>query len=170
MPTLTELSTQIFDLEQQLENAEGDEAQQSAITAYLESAEQAVEEKLENYCQYIRGIETRANFRSEEAKRMAHLSKVDSDKVDFLKDKLKNYFQAHELTRVETPRYRLTLASHGGKVPVQVSIPAEELPSEFRVETVAVRPNLDALRASLECGNTIDGVTLGEREQSIRIK
>ena len=60
MPTLTELSTEVFDLERQLDQAEGDEAQQEAIKTYLESTQEAAELKLDRYATFIRELESRA--------------------------------------------------------------------------------------------------------------
>ena len=170
MPTLTELSTEVFDLERQLDQAEGDEAQQEVIKKYLESAQEAVEQKLDRYATFIRELESRANYRNEEAKRLAHLSKADLDKVEFLKCHLKHYFQSHELSKVETPHFRLTLVQNSGKIPVQVLVPAEDLPEGFRSETTVYKADLDAIRASIESGNAVPGAILREKEQSIRIK
>ena len=85
MPTLTELSAEVFDLERQLDNAEGDDAQMEVVKVYLESTQEAVETKLDKYATFIRELEARLDYRNAEAKRMAHLGKVDLDKVEFLK-------------------------------------------------------------------------------------
>ena len=170
MPTLTELSSEVFDLERQLDQAEGDQAQQETITAYLESTQEAVELKLDRYATFIRELEARANYRNEEAKRLAHLGKVDLDKVEFLKCQLKHFFHSHELSRVETPHFRLSLVQNGGKAPVQVLVPAEDLPEVFRSQTTVYKADLDGIRASIESGNAVPGAILREKEHSIRIK
>ena len=170
MPTLTELSTEVFNLERQLDQAEGDEAQLGAVTAFLESTQEAIEQKLDHYATFIRELEARASYRNEEAKRLAHLVKVDLDKVDFLKCRLKHYFHSHELSRVETPHFRLSLVQNSGKAPVQVLVPAEDLPEGFRSQATIYKADLDAIRASIESGNAVPGAILREKEQSIRIK
>ena len=43
------------------------------------------------------------------------------DKADFLKQRLRKFFELVGLKTVETPRYRITLATHGGKQPVVVN-------------------------------------------------
>jgi hypothetical protein len=170
MPTLTELSSEVFDLERQLDQAEGDEAQQEVIAAYLESTQEAVELKLDRYATFIRELESRAEYRNAEAKRLAHLGKGDLDKVEFLKCRLKHYFQSHELSKMETPHFRLSLVQNSGKTPVQVLVPAEDLPEGFRSQATIYKADLDAIRASIEGGNAVPGAILREKEQTIRIK
>lgn len=170
MPTLMELSAEMFDLERQMEQTEGDEAQTQAITEYLENVQQATEDKLEHYAAYVRALEVRANFRIEESKRLAQLGKGEMDKIEFLKARLKQYFLSHELSRVDTPHFRLTLVQNSGKIPVQVLVPTEDLPTEFRSETTVYKADLDAIRASIQSGNAVPGAVLLEREQSLRIK
>ena len=71
---------------------------------------------------------------------------------------------------METPHFRLTLVQNSGKVPVQVLVPAEDLPEGFRSETMVYKADLDAIRLSIESGNVVPGAILREKEQSIRIK
>lgn len=43
-----------------------------------------------------------------------------------------------------------------------------KLPDEL--VTIVEKPNLDAIREQLEAGKVVDGFTLGERGESLRIK
>lgn len=170
MSTLTQLSAEALDLENRLNDAQGDQEQQEIISGFLEANGQATEEKLDKYAGYIRDMEARHAFRAEESRRLQHLAKSDSDKIDFLKNRLKVFFQTHKLSKVETPHFRVSLVQNSGKQVLQVIMPAEDLPEELQVRQTLCKANTDLIRERLENGEQIPGVVLLPREQSIRIK
>jgi hypothetical protein len=60
------------------------------------------------------------------------------------------------------------VAGNGGKQPLVIETPVDDLPSEFRV--VRHEPNKDAIRSALEAGQAVPGCTLLPRGTSLRIK
>ena len=118
----------------------------------------------------ISEIEARAEVRIAEAKRLTELANSDKAKVRLLKERLKWFFALHNLKKVETARYKLSLAANGGKAPLVISdsILATDLPERF--SRVTVEPNTTAIREALEAGEELDFARLGERGTSIRIK
>ncbi len=98
------------------------------------------------------------------------LAATDDNRARLLKDRLKSFFQVHNLKTVETARYKLSIAKNGGRAPLILdeSIPVTELPEQF--QRVSVDPNTTAIREALERGEKLDFAQLGERGTSLRIK
>lgn len=170
MSTLFALSDEILQIEQVLDTLdEENEDLVAVVDEYLNGIRKDLNQKLDNYAAYIRELEARSSARKQEADRLSQRAKVDMDKVTRLKDCLRWYFITHDLKTIETPRYRLTLAANGGKPPVLLTAPVEELPPEYLLETITIRPDMDAIRQAIEAGAEIPGVQIGERGSNIRI-
>lgn len=168
MGTLYTISGDLAAIEALLDEAQGDiTGHEQTIERWLEEAEGARDDKLDRYAALIRECEARADTRRAEAKRLTDRAKVDENKAEGLKRTLKWFFEAHELKRIETPRFKLTLAKNGGRAGVEVLAPPEELPPEF-VRTKR-EPDVDAIRTALEAGQFLPFATLKERGHSIRI-
>lgn len=168
MGTLYTISADLAAIEAILDEAEGDiTGHEEIIEKWLEEAEGARDEKLDRYASLIRECESRAEARRAEAKRLTERARVDESKAEGLKRTLKWFFEAHELKRVETPRFKLTLAKNGGRAGVELLAPPDDLPAEFvRIKREA---DVDAIRAELEAGKFLPFATLKERGHSIRI-
>jgi len=170
--TLFDLSDEILILDERLgEIPEDDiEAQETVLKEYVVTLQADLRTKMEGYCRYILELESRADLRKSEGKRLLARSKVDADKALKLKEILRWFFTLHGLKNYETPLYRVTLCANGGKVPLEILVPIEELPAEYLRQDYTLVADTDLLRADLEAGVEIEGVRLGERGQSIRIK
>lgn len=169
MRTLFDISTDLEKLSELLDDC-SDTEQQEAINNWLESIGNERDRKLDSYAALIAEIEARAEIRITEAKRLTELANSDKAKVRLLKERLKWFFALHNIRKVETARYKLSLAANGGKAPLVISdsILATELPEQF--QRVTVEPNTAAIREALEAGEELDFARLGERGTSIRIK
>lgn len=141
---------------------------EAAIDAWLAEGETAMREKLDAYGSLIREFETRAAGRKAEADRLASLATVDTNAAKRMKDRLRWFFEAQGVEKLETERFRFTLANNGGKVPVSVLLPPEALPEWC--QRVSVAADVDAIRAKLEAGEALDFAALGERGRHLRIK
>lgn len=169
MPSLLQILHELLALEAQLHETDGDvEAQSDLVATWLDKLDER-EEKLDNYAALIREMELRASARKQEADRLALLAKSDQQKADLLKARLKYYFQTHQEKSIETARFRITLANHGGKLPLILSEnDPTNLPETYR--TIQYKANTEAIRSALEAGETLAFATLGERDASIRIR
>lgn len=171
MRTLFEISDDLIDLAEQLERAIDDAPEQEALIQewfdQLEATKQERDQKLDDYAGLIRELEARASTRRAEAQRLLNRARVDENLSQFLKRNLKLFFEQHQIKTIETRRFRLTLARNGGRPPVNLTIPPEELPIEY--QAVTVKPNFEALRESLVQGQIIHGASLGARGSQIRI-
>lgn len=170
--TLFELSDEILQLDEVLNQIpdEDAEAQEAVLKGYMTTLQEDLSTKLESYCRYILELESRSEIRKNEAKRVMARSKVDENRVNRLKEILKWYFRTHNLTSYETPLHRISLCSNGGKLGLQIDLPIEQLPSKYIRQEINLVLDTEHLRADLETGIEIEGVHLGERGQSIRIK
>jgi len=174
--TLFEIGADAAALDALLEELEGDLSDPevcAAIDDWLHETQGNLETKLDGYAALIRKCEARASARKEEARRLAELAKTDENKAARLKERLKYFFEAQGLQKVETSRYKISLAVNGGKVPLLVDDNADwekigSMSPDFVV--TRVEPNKEALREALEDVETVPGAVLGVRGTSLRIK
>lgn len=167
--TLFELSDEMLQLQEAMEVlGEDDQAISAVVGGYLSRLQGDLKNKLDGYAALIRELESRAELRKTEGNRLLHRSKVDANQAMRLKESLSWFFQTHSIKSLETPHYRLSLVANG-QAPVQVTAPAEELPSEYVQEVITQRIDLQAIRTALENGLEVPGAALGERKLGIRI-
>ena len=108
-----------------------DEAQTEVVIQWFEQLGEERNQKLDNYAALIADIESRAQVRRDEAKRLVDRARIDENKAALLKERLRLFFESHGLKTVETSRYRLTLAQNGGKLPLLVDVSVDGLPEEY---------------------------------------
>ena len=169
--TLFAISTDLEMLNELLnEWDEGDEAQHRLLVQWFEQLGDDRDHKLDNYAALITEMQARAELRTAEAGRLLELAQADENRARLLKDRLKWFFETHNLKTVETARYKLQLQRHGGKVPLILdeSVPVTQLPEQF--QKVSIAPDTAAIRSALEAGETLLFAHFGERGTSMRIK
>jgi hypothetical protein len=167
--SLLDISTDLYDLADQIKELDGnDEAQAETVLAWFESLGAERDQKLDNYAAYISELEARASTRKAEAKRLSDRARIDENRAQFLKEKLRTFFESHNLRSIETPRYRLTLAKNGGKAPLIIDCPSTQLPESFQRQVIEA--DTEAIRAALDAGESLPFARLGNRGSSIRIK
>ena len=170
--TLFDLSDELLQLDEALsEISEADtEAFETVLQEYMNTLQDDLSNKLNGYCKYISELENRAEIRKNEAKRLLARSKVDENLENRLKEALKWFFRMHNLSKYETQLYRVSLCGNGGKLPIEILVPIEDLPAEYIYQDFTYVVDMERLRADLESGQRIYGTRIGERGQSIRIK
>ena len=141
----------------------------SALDEHLAGLDQALDQKAESYACLIRELESRADVRAAEAKRIRSLADIDRALAERLKERLKTAMEAVGRTRLDLPRFRLTVAGNGGKQPLSVDT-AYCSQWEPPYITTIVEPNKEAIRIALENGAAIPGCALLPRGTSLRIK
>jgi hypothetical protein len=151
-----------------LEGGGTDMAANEALEQHLAGLDAALDEKAEAYASVIRSLELRARARKDEASRIRDLAEADEAVADRLKKRLKEAMEATGKTKIDTPRFKLSVAGNGGKAPLVIDGSADDLPPQFRV--VRHEPNKDAIRAALEAGQAVPGCALLPRGTSLRIK
>ena len=140
----------------------------TTIDDLLKELEGSIEAKVENYCWLIREIEGRAAIRLLESKRIKALATTNENLVKSLKERLKFFFEAQSIQKLECKTFKVSIANNGGVQPLQVDIPADQLPPQF--QKVTIEADNASIRKALEMGTEIEGVKLLQRGTSLRIK
>ena len=165
--SLYAIQNEITDIVDAILDGNDAEAQQ-ALEAHLAGLDAALEEKADDYAALIQHLTARADARRAEAQRMRDLAATDEALADRLKTRLKEAMEATGRTRIDSARFRLSVAGNGGKQPLSVTCDPTSLPKEL--VTVTVAANKDAIRQALENGATIAGCELLPRGTSLRIR
>ena len=162
--TLLEISEDLLALMVALEESAGEVTPE--LEAWFDTLGTERDKKLDCYAALIREFELCSKARKEESDRMAALAQADANAARRLKDRLKLFLEVQRETRIDTARYRITLAKNGGALPVDVAVKPEDLPAYQKRTVVA---DIDALRKALEAGVEIGGARLKERGTHVRI-
>lgn len=175
MVTLLEISKDLITLQHSLDDLEGMPEQQAEelyewFAELSEEKEAERDRKLDNYAALIGELEARSEARKIEAKRMSDRAKADENRAKSLKAMLQQFFECHELKTLETPRYRLTLANNGGKLPLIVDEDFSVAAMPDDLIKVSITPDNEAIRTALEAGEALEFARFGERGRSLRIK
>jgi len=140
-----------------------------AIDGIMAELESDFLSKADRIVAYVQELNLRSEARKKEADRLAKRAKQDKHTADFLKQNLLSVMQKHGRKRVDTDRFKVTVAGNGGKLPVDISedVDVKMLPEKF--QHVERRVDKDAVREALESGETLTFARLGERGQHLRI-
>lgn len=168
--TLFSISDDLEKLNELLDDCGDDAQQQELIQQWFEQLGEERDRKLDGYAALISEMMARAEVRKAEARRMQELAQADENRARLLKNRLKLFFELHELKTVQTSRYKLSVTKNGGKQPLILKdgISPVDLPEQF--QSVSVDANTIAIRDFLERGEVLEWARLGERGTSMRIK
>lgn len=167
--TLFNISDDLEKLNELLDEASDDEEQQELIAQWLEQLGEERDRKLDSYAALIAEMQARAEVRKAEAKRMLELAASDENRAKLLKDRLKCFFEKHQLKIMETARYKLSVAKNSTRpLIINPDIAIAQLPEEYK--KVSVELDTAAVREALKQGVSLSFATLGEAGSHIRIK
>lgn len=163
---LYELTTDLMTLQEMLE---GDLDDQCLLDT-LEAVQGEYEIKLESYCKVIRNLEADMDALKAEAKRLTDKRKTLENNIDRLKKAMFDSMKATNTDKVKGTLFTVAIQRNGGKVPVicDDNVDTSKLPDNL--VKVVESPDLDAIRELLEAGKVVEGFTLGQRGESLRIK
>jgi len=168
--TLLDISDDMQALDDLLQEIGGDlsdPAVEAAVDAFFNELSTDMGNKVDNYAALITMIRGRAKIRKDEARRLTDRVRVDERAADALADRLKYVFEKRGIQKMETARFRVSVANNGGLAPLLIDDGAE-IPEAY--QRVVREPDKTALRDALEKGVELDGVRLGQRGTSLRIK
>lgn len=160
---LYELTADLLTLQEMLEDTVDDQC----LLDTLEGVQGEYEIKLEAYCKVIKNIEADMEALKAEAKRLTDRRKVLEGNVERLKKAMYDSMKATGTDKVKGQIFTVAIQRNGGKLPVIVDVPTEDLPDEL--VKVVESPDLEAIGKLLEGGES-KYAHFGERGESLRIK
>ena len=170
MPTIFEITGEWTALIELLEESGGD-VSDPEVLAYVdkcfEDIEVDLERKVDGYLVVINELKARAEARKAEADRLAKRSRVDTNTIKTMKERLTHYLIILGREKIETERFKVTVANAGGKQPL--TIDDGPLPTDWvDVQTVET-PAKERIRAWLDQGNELPFARLEERGKVLRV-
>ena len=125
------------------------------------------EQKAESYCHVIADLKGKIAGAEMELERLTQLRAAYTAQANDLKARLRDAV-ALRGGKAQAGTFALRVQQNGGKTPVHLddSLNPESLPDDLRV--VKYSPNVDAIRAKLEAGESLPFATLGERGTHLR--
>lgn len=145
--SLFSISGDLKKLNDLLDECGDDAQQQELINQWFEQLGDERDRKLDNYSALIVEMTTRAAARKAEAQRLMELATTDENRAKLLKERLKWFFEIHNLKTVETARYKLQIQRNGGKAPLILKngLLPNELPQRDSVK-ISIDPDTTAIR------------------------
>lgn len=183
--TLYELSAELLELQYELESFDGDvsdsetEQKIDALLARAEETGDQVNKKLDGYVAIMEEVESRAERRMRESKRLSELAKKDQNKAAWLMSRLFSFFSVQKIKSRETELHTFTLANAGGLQAMQVDegldldLIEDKFLTEVPEQVIQAHKviNNEALRAYLSTeGNELSYARLLPRKQKLNIK
>lgn len=164
---LYDITTDLLTLQDMLEE---DVTDDQALLDTFEAVQGEYEIKLESYCKVIKNLEAHVSVLKEESDRLTNKRKTIENNIDRLKKAIYESMKATNTNKVNGTLFSLSIQKNGGKLPVIVApdIDTSKLPDNLVI--VTEKPSIDAIRDLLEAGKKVEGFTLGERGESLRIK
>lgn len=163
---LYEITGDLLQLQSMLE----DSVEDDVLKDTLEAVQGEFDYKLEQYAKVIKNLEADVDALKNEAKRLTDKRKVLENNITRLNAAMFDSMKATGTSKVKGQLFTVAIQKNGGKVPVIMAegTTTEHLPDQL--VNIVETPNLDAIREVLEAGKVVEGFSLGERGESLRIK
>lgn len=169
MGRLYEITGDILALQEMLEDPLDDE---EVLKDTLEAVQGEYELKLESYCKVIKNLEADMDALKVEADRLTAKRKVLENNIDRLKKAMYDSMKVTNTPKVKGTLFTVAIQKNGGKAPINYDKEDKHITDHLPDQLVVVteKPNLEAIRELLEAGKTVEGFSLGERGESLRIR
>ena len=166
---LYEITGELLALQELLENPLDDE---DVLKDTLEAVQGEYEIKLETYCKVIKNLEADIVGIKAEVDRLSGKRKVLENNIDRLKKAMFESMKATNTPKVKGQLFTVAIQKNGGVIPINYDKNDKNITANLPDQLVNIveTPNLEAIRELLEAGKVVDGFTLGERGESLRIK
>ena len=164
---LYELTSDLLQLQELLEDSVEDE---QLLRDTLEAVQGEYDAKMEAYAKVIKNLEADMEALKIEAKRLTDKRKVLENNVSRLKTAMYDSMKATGITKAGGQLFTVAIQKNGGKLPVIMAEGADLSVLPDQLVKVTRTPELDAIRELLEVDKVVEGFTLGERGESLRIK
>lgn len=163
---LYELTGNVLALQNMLQDSP-DELPLEVIQDTLELTQADYEYKLEACAKVVKNLEADIDAYKNEARRLIDRAKSLEKSIDNLKKAMFDSMKSTGTTKVKGQLFTVSVQKNGGKLPVILDVPVEDLPDE--VVKVVESVDTDKIRELIDSGNT-QYAHYGERGESLRIK
>ena len=133
-----------------------------ALEFELAKIDGALEEKAENYAKLIK------NLYENEAKRLSDRAKAIDRNIKSLKANLLWAMKETGKDKIRGKLFTVGVAKNGGKAPLVIDVPAENLPVDLQV--VTIEPDKDAIRNYIEETGDFTFAHLEDRGEHLSIR
>lgn len=141
----------------------------AALDEHIEALRGALDTKAEAYAALITSLRTRADARAAESKRIALLGDSDTILADTLANRLRDAMVACQREKIETTRFKLSVRTNGGSLPVEIEN-ADAIPRQFYAVKTVETVDRAKVREAIESGIEVPGAKLGTRGKSLVIR
>lgn len=136
----------------------------------IEGIDLQLEDLAEALAGDIRNTEMQAKAYGEEADAWKSKQINAERRAKSEKDLLKYILKQKGVTKTQAGKFKVSLVTNGGKLPIEYNINAPaELPEEFRTMTTVYKADDAAIREFLDNGGQSELFHYGERGQNVRI-
>jgi hypothetical protein len=173
--TLFEIGDDLYALNDLLSEVGGevsDEQAESAVDEWFAEVGTELDTKIDGYCALYKHFEAMQKARVDEANRLLALATTDGNNAKRLKTRLHQFFMAHNISKMETLRFKVARQNNGGALPIILDPAVEEHPEEIPegYRRVVFSPDMNAIANALKAGETFDWAVFGERGEHLRIR
>lgn len=158
---LYELTNAYLNIQELIENG-GD------YEGVLETIEDELEVKADNYARIIRNMEGDIVALKAEEKRLADKRKQCEAAIDRLKGNLFDSMKKTGKEKFKTELFSFAIQKNGGALPVVVDVETDQLPDDLVI--ITEKPDLKAIAKFIEETGDLTFAHFGERGESLRIK
>ena len=162
---LYELNLAFNNLLEVLENTE-DEITKDLVTNSLNEIKMQTTEKIENIIKYIKNLESETVAIETEVKRLQQRKKATENKINRLKEYLKDFTSTTENKKYNTGLFTLSVRKNAPSVNV---VDLKAIPNTFIKKEVVETVDKAAIKKAIKDGQEVSGVELIQSE-SILIK
>jgi hypothetical protein len=178
--SLHQLTAELQDLDELIDSIQGEEITpeleaelEAAVQQLLGTRDSTYEQwltKIDNYCAAITNRHALSKQRKSEAERLSKLAATDTQRVEWMKQQLKNCLESQGVKKLSLHRFHLTISQNGGVLPLKLVCEVDELPPQF--QRIEVSPDNSAIRKALEAGDVEAQkvAQFGERETHLRVR
>ncbi len=135
----------------------------------LYDLEMTLAEKAEAVIKFVRNLESSAEAKKAEARRLLESANADQARADDLTDYLKRTMESLSLTRLDAGLFRLKIQLNGGKPAVSFEGSVDDLPDWLKSVKTTVSLNRGAALEAFEAGGSLPEGVRVERGTSLRV-
>ena len=160
MPTFDDIQNQIAEIFEKAEDELLTKEEREHLEKDLEALANLEAQKIDSVAYFIQKTLAEVEFHKEQARIETQKAKTLQKRADFLKALYKGNLVKNNITKIKGERFTMSLRKSKA---VELSIPPEYLPDEYKKTTITVEPKKKELKEAIEKnGEVIKGVRIAE--------